>query len=178
MKSSKGAAAALIAVGALGVGSIADAATSKKTTTTTKARTTQRAGNSAETALTGDSLTKASDAAKAAVPGGTVERATTEDPSEGTGAAYEVHVHKSDGSEVEVLLDSSYKVVKTQAAPQHRGGRGGPGAGPANEPELTGDDLTKATAAAKDAVPGGTVERASKEDAAEGTGAAYEVHVR
>jgi hypothetical protein len=30
----------------------------------------------------------------------------------------EVHVTKSDGSEVEVLLDSSFNVVKTQASPQ------------------------------------------------------------
>lgn len=105
-----------------------------------------------ETPLTGDTLKRASDAAIAAnpgatvdrastedpaegtggayevkitVPGGTVDRASTEDPAEGNGAAYDVHVTKADGSRVEVLLDSSFGVVKTVAdqdpgGPRHR----------------------------------------------------------
>ena len=128
MKSSKGAAIALsaAAIGALGVGSFADAATSRKHTrhhTTKESKRSARSG-AAETALTGDKLQKATDAAQAAVPGGTVWRASTEDPSDASGAAYEVHVTKSDGSEVEVLLDSSYNVVRTQDSPQHAGDHG------------------------------------------------------
>jgi len=62
---------------------------------------------------------------KITVPGGTVDRASTEDPAEGNGAAYDVHVTKADGSRVEVLLDSSFGVVKTVAdqgpgGPRHR----------------------------------------------------------
>ena len=41
------------------------------------------------------------------------------------------------------------------------------------ETVLTGDDLTKATAAAQDAVPGATIERAETD----AEGATYEVHV-
>ena len=118
MKNSKGAAIALsaVALGALGVSPIADAAkSSKHKRHATRAAATR---TTAETPLTGDSLTQATDAAKAAVPGGTVWRASTEDPDDPSGAAYEVHVTKSDGGEVEVLLDSSFNVVKTQASPQ------------------------------------------------------------
>ena len=50
-------------------------------------------------------------AALAAVPGGTVSRASIENPSDPSGAAYEVHVRKSDGSEVVVLLGSAFKVL-------------------------------------------------------------------
>jgi uncharacterized membrane protein YkoI len=64
-----------------------------------------------EAALTGSDLTKATDAAKAAVPGGTVERAETD----AEGAAYEVHMTKADGSDVTVKLDSSFKVTDTLA---------------------------------------------------------------
>jgi uncharacterized membrane protein YkoI len=185
MKSSKGAAIALsaVALGALSISPIADAAKHKRhhKNATRSASTRTGSGRGAETPLTGDKLTKATDAAKAAVPGGTVWRASTEDPNDASGAAYEVHVTKTDGSEVEVLLDSSFNVVKTQASPQgpHGHGHGGPGdgRGPDAEPELTGDALTKATDAAKAEVPGGTVWRASKEDPNDPSGAAYEVHV-
>jgi uncharacterized membrane protein YkoI len=82
-------------------------------------------GNPSEKELTGDDLTKATAAAKSAVPGGTVDRASAEDPAEGSGVAYEVHVTKADGSRVEVLLDSSFGVVKTvddqgPGGPRHR----------------------------------------------------------
>jgi uncharacterized membrane protein YkoI len=68
-----------------------------------------QANGKTETALTGDNLAKATAAAKAAVPGGTVERAETD----AEGAAYEVHMTKSDGSEVTVKLDSGFKVTET-----------------------------------------------------------------
>jgi hypothetical protein len=62
-----------------------------------------------ETLLTGDDAAKATAAAEAAVPGATVERAETD----AEGAAYEVHMTKSDGSEVTVKLDSSFTVTET-----------------------------------------------------------------
>ena len=83
------------------------------------------AGPKNEAALTGTDAQSAKDAALGAVPGGTVERASKEDPSDASGAAFEVHVQKSDGSEVEVLLDSSFKVLSTKAGHGH----GGPGDG-------------------------------------------------
>lgn len=102
--------------------------------------------------------------------------ATTEDPAEKSGAAYEVHITKADGTRATVLEDSSFKVLSTRTDD----GRGGPGdrhghgANP-NEKALTGDELTKATAAVEAAVSGATVDHASTEDPAENTGAAYEV---
>ena len=62
-----------------------------------------------ETELTGDDASKAIAAAQAAVPGATVERAETD----AEGAAYEVHMTKSDGSRVTVKLDNSFNVTET-----------------------------------------------------------------
>lgn len=147
-------------------------------TTSTSSSDAHRA---AETPLTGDTKTSAENAAVAANPGATVQASSSEDPAENTGAAYEVKITKSDGTRAEVLEDSSFTVLSTKA--DDHGGRGphgdhhgGPGGNP-NEPALTGDEKSSAEAAALAAVPGGTVERSSKEDAGENTGAAYEVHV-
>jgi hypothetical protein len=60
--------------------------------------------------LTGDDLTKATDAALKAVPGGTVVRAET-DAGDGE---FEVHMTKSDGSMVTVKLDKNFAVTATQ----------------------------------------------------------------
>ena len=62
-----------------------------------------------ETALTGTTATKAEAAAKAAVPGATVVRAETD----AQGAAYEVHMRKSDGTYVTVKLDANFEVTAT-----------------------------------------------------------------
>jgi hypothetical protein len=105
------AASAAAALGAFGV---ADAASTKHATKRAGSAQTAR-GPQNEPALTGDTLGSASDAALAAVPGGTVERASKEDPNGASGAAYEVHVRKSDGSHVEVLEDSSFKVLSVKA---------------------------------------------------------------
>ena len=131
--------------------------------------------HSAETALTGDTKTQAENAAVAANPGATVQHSSSEDPAENTGAAYEVHITKSDGTRAKVLEDSSFTVLSTTADDQPRGGPGGPGN--PNEPALTGDEKTKAEAAAIAANPGATAKCSSKEDAAENNGAAYEVHI-
>lgn len=62
-----------------------------------------------EAELTGDDASKAIAAAQSAVPGASVERAETD----AEGAAYEVHMTKSDGSEITVKLDSSFQVTGT-----------------------------------------------------------------
>ena len=126
-------ASAAIAVAAVGGGAVvgagmlgtASAATSDTTTTTTAATPSasvsdtapahdpskggHRANGKTEVVLTGDDLAKATAAAKAAVPTGTVERAETD----AEGAAFEVHMTKADGSDVTVKLDSAFKVLST-----------------------------------------------------------------
>jgi hypothetical protein len=118
--------AVLAAVSAMGLGGagMAGAATTKKRHSTNASGAPARHN---EPELTGDTATQAKDAAVKATGGGTAWRASKEDPSDSSGAAYEVHVTKTDGSEVEVLLASDFSVVKTQASPQHAGphGQGG-----------------------------------------------------
>ncbi len=63
-----------------------------------------------ETLLTGDNLAKATAAANAAVPGGTIQRAE----NDAEGAAYEVHMLDKSGNQVTVKLDSSFNVTKTE----------------------------------------------------------------
>jgi hypothetical protein len=85
--------------------------TSTSTTSTSSATKGPHAANGiTETALTGDSLSKATAAAKAAVSGGTVIRAETD----ADGAKYEVHMQKSDGTTVTVKLDANYKVTSVE----------------------------------------------------------------
>jgi len=67
------------------------------------------ANGKTETVLTGDDATKATAAAEAAVPGATAQRAETD----AEGAAFEVHMTKSDGSIVTVKLDSNFNVTQT-----------------------------------------------------------------
>ena len=114
---------------AAGGSAIAGAATSGTTsTTTTVASSTQTppanfpahgtaAHEDAEKAVTGDAATKAQAAAVASVGSGTAGAVTTDYRGNG----YEVTVTKSDGSTVEVHLDSSFAVMQGR-------GPGGPGA--------------------------------------------------
>ena len=81
------------------------------------------AHENAETAVTGDNATKAQAAAVKYVGSGTAGAVTTDFTKTG----YEVTVTKSDGSTVEVHLDSSFNVMKGH------GGPGGPDA-PAGAP--------------------------------------------
>lgn len=60
--------------------------------------------------LTGEAATKASDAALAATGGGTVLAVESDDGN----AGYEVEIRKTDGSETEVELDKSFKVVQRE----------------------------------------------------------------
>jgi uncharacterized membrane protein YkoI len=77
-----------------------------------------------ETALTGDVAAKAKAAAVAEV-GGTADSATTETDGTSAAAAYEVHVTKSDGTRVTVILDKADNVLTVETR-----GDGGPGDGP------------------------------------------------
>jgi hypothetical protein len=112
--------AATLTGGALGATLIgtADAATSTTSSTSStastattpdKARGPHAANGITETPLTGDTLAKASAAAKAAQPGATVVRAETD----AEGAKYEVHMTKADGSSITVKLDADFKVTDT-----------------------------------------------------------------
>jgi uncharacterized membrane protein YkoI len=65
-----------------------------------------------ETALTGDTATKVTAAAEAKVPGGTVLR--VENDSDST-SPYEAHVKKADGTEVVVLVNSSFEATSVTA---------------------------------------------------------------
>src|SRR4051812_45639203 len=61
-----------------------------------------------ETPLTGDVAAKVKAAALAKVPGGTIERVETDSDH---GSPYEAHVRKSDGTELEVLVNKSFEVT-------------------------------------------------------------------
>jgi hypothetical protein len=106
-------AAAAVAGGVIGATmfSSANAATTPSPSSSSSAGSEAggRGDHGTETPLTGDNLAKATAAAKAAVPGATVDRAETD----ADGAKYEVHMTKSDGSQVTVKLDDNFKVTST-----------------------------------------------------------------
>jgi hypothetical protein len=66
------------------------------------------ANGKTEAALSADVAAKVKAAAEAKVPGGTVERVETDVDH---GSAYEAHVRKSDGTELEVLVDANFSVT-------------------------------------------------------------------
>lgn len=82
-------------------------------TTSKAADRAERGGGSGETALAADVAAGVKAAALAAVPGGTVDRTSSENDGV-TGAVYEAHVTKADGTHVEVLLNSTFGVVTTR----------------------------------------------------------------
>jgi hypothetical protein len=126
-------AVAAIGAAAIGGSAIANAASSGNSTSTTAASTAQSAPGGAPVAqrdpslgghqangkteklLTGDTADKVTAAAKAKVPGGTIERVENDAD---TGSPYEAHVKKADGSEVIVYVDSSFNVTGTDT-PHH-----------------------------------------------------------
>lgn len=117
-------AAAAVAGGAIGASFLGSASAQTSSTTQAPAASAPAAGQPdgsggnhgphqangiTETLLTGTDLSKATAAANAAVPGATIERAETD----ADGAVYEVHMKKSDGTEVTVKLDANFNVTKT-----------------------------------------------------------------
>ena len=123
---------AVAAVGALALGGSALAGAASQSTTTTTQGSTAPQGYGApgqppsgsapdpskgghvgrngqrETLLTGDTAAKVKAAALAKVPGATVERVETDADH---GSPYEAHLRKSDGTELEVLVDKSFTVT-------------------------------------------------------------------
>jgi hypothetical protein len=124
-----GAAVAAAAVGGAAIASAATsspASSSSSTAAVTQARPAfngpapgTAAHEDAEKAVTGDAAAKAQAAAVKSVGGGTAGAVT----SNYTGTGYEVTVTKSDGSKVDVHLDSAFNVL---AGPGGLGGPGGP----------------------------------------------------
>ena len=118
---------AVAAVGALALGGSALAgAAGQSTTTTTQGSTTAQGrppsasapdpttgghvgrNGQREVLLTGDTAAKVQAAALAKVPGATVERVETDADH---GSPYEAHLRKSDGTELEILVDKSFTVT-------------------------------------------------------------------
>jgi len=124
---------AVAALGALALGgsALADAATSSGSSSTgsssSGSTTTQQqapqgqpprdptkpgghrgANGQVEQALPSDVAAKVKAAAEAKVPGGAVERVETDVDH---GSPYEAHVRKSDGTELEVLVDKDFAVT-------------------------------------------------------------------
>jgi uncharacterized membrane protein YkoI len=128
-------------------------------------------GGPRETALTGTTAAKVKAAALEKVPGATVLRSERGGPGN---AAYHAHVRRSDGSEVVVLVNSSFEATSVQTRPAGRRGGAGHRGGPGGQTALTGAAAAKVRAAALERVPGGTVLRAEQG----GHGAAYHAHVR
>ncbi len=117
---------AALAALALGGSALADAA-SNSSSSTTQTATQQPPGGGApgrhvgangkqEQPLTGDTADKVKAAAEAKVSGGTVERVETDVDH---GSPYEAHVRKSDGTELEVLVNKDFKVTAVNQM-QHR----------------------------------------------------------
>ena len=119
------AAVAVLAAAALGGSALAGAASSSTSTQSTAPAQGSApqgqppAGNGAagghvgrngqrETLLTGDTAAKVKAAALAKVSGGTVERVETDADH---GSPYEAHVRKSDGTELEVLVNKDFQVT-------------------------------------------------------------------
>jgi uncharacterized membrane protein YkoI len=69
-----------------------------------------------EELLTGTTAEKATAAALAAVPGGTIDRVETD----AEGAAYEAHMTKADGTRVTVKMDTNFAVTAIENGPQGR----------------------------------------------------------
>jgi hypothetical protein len=101
------------ALGALALGgsALANAASSDSSSTTNSGGPPGRhvgANGQQEQPLTGDTADKVKAAAEAKVPGGTVERVETDVDH---GSPYEAHVRKSDGTELEVLVNKGFEVT-------------------------------------------------------------------
>ena len=117
------------ALGALALGgsALADAATNgQSTTTAAQSAPAQRPDpttpgghvgpNGTEKALSGDVAKKVEAAAKAKVAGATIERVETDADH---GSPYEAHMRTSDGTELEVLVDSNFNVTAVNTMGQH-----------------------------------------------------------
>jgi hypothetical protein len=79
-----------------------------------------------KTLLTGTTAEKVKAAALEALPGGTIIRVETDSG----GSEYDAHMTKSDGTQVTVKVDASFKVTSTEDGFGMGPGGGAPGARP------------------------------------------------
>jgi hypothetical protein len=115
-----------VAGGSYGVASAASGSGSNSNSTTTTTTTPSAPSapsaqpwghqRSDETLLTGDTASKVTAAAEAAVPGGTVIRVETD--ADGN-ALYEAHMTNADGAPVTVYVDKDFNVVSTDSGMPH-----------------------------------------------------------
>jgi uncharacterized membrane protein YkoI len=104
------------AVGGAGIANAASSATTSSSASATPTAQQQHTANGkTEKALTGDVASKVKAAALAKVPG-TVERVETN--VDGS-APYEAHITKSDGTSVEVQVNSDYTVAAVNTMGGH-----------------------------------------------------------
>jgi uncharacterized membrane protein YkoI len=115
---------AALAAFALGGATIAQAVGNSNGSTTTNDNGSAPAHSSGalpqradETVLTGDAASKVTAAAKAKVPGATIERVETDADGH---AAYEAHMVKADGSRITVYVNKQFEVVGTEDGPPSR----------------------------------------------------------
>jgi hypothetical protein len=130
--STKFTALAAIGAAALGGSALANAASSSSSSSTPSTTSTpssspsqqgtpperdpskggHQANGKTEALLSGDTASKVKAAALAKLPGATIERVETDADH---GSPYEAHVVKADGTEAEVLVDSSFQVTAVNA---------------------------------------------------------------
>ena len=105
---------------ALGGAAIAGAASGNGSAGSSAAATTQSNGppqglgpqRSDETLLSGDTAEKVTAAAKAELPGATIERVETDADGH---AKYEAHVQKADGSQATVYVNDNFEVISVES---------------------------------------------------------------
>ena len=123
--------------------------------------------------VTGDAAAKIKAAVLAKVPGATIDR--VEQGPDGDHA----HITKSDGTRATARVNAQFAVTSVDAGGPGgpggpgRVGPGGPGGQRPDETLLTGDNATKAKAAALAKLPGGTVVKVETD----ADGGVYEAHV-
>ena len=170
-RSSRKTLTAIATVSALAAGGATLAGAATNTTPSASSPAPERSERPAQKALTGDTADKVEAAALKKVPGATVLRV---EAGGHAGSAYHAHLRKADGSEVTVLVNSSFEATSVETRPaggRGRHGRGGPRGG---DEALTGDTAAKVKAAALKKVPGATVLETERG----GRGATYHAHVR
>jgi uncharacterized membrane protein YkoI len=114
--------AGVTAVAAFALGGAAVAQAVGNTTTTDNNGSASKSSGALpqrtdETVLTGDTASKVTAAARAKVPGATVERVETDADGH---APYEAHMVNADGSRVTVYVDKQFEVVGTESGPPSR----------------------------------------------------------
>jgi hypothetical protein len=169
-------AAAVAALGALGLGGAAIAGAADNTNSSSGGNASQtRPARAEREALSTEAAAKVKAAALDKVPGATVLRTEAGGPY---GSPYHAHIRTSDGTLKVVLVNASFEATAVQAD-QGRGGRGRGGHGRdggrgAGETALTGDTKDKVEAAVLAKYSGATIIRTETNN---DSTAPYEAHI-